>query len=284
MAAVSENLTLHRYKRTNKGYIEDLGDGVSLTLMLIPAGEFMMGALENKPDSRDDERPQHLVKVPQFFMGRYPVTQAQWRIVAGYKPVKRELKSDPSHFKGDGLPVESISWNDAQEFCKRLSEKSEKIYRLPSEAEWEYACRAETKTAYHFGYKITTELANYSGQVVTADEQVVTVGGQVVTANGGVGQTTPVGLYPANRWGLYDMHGNVWEWCEDEFHESHQNMPKDGSAWVEGERSNITRVLRGGSWNRLPEDCRSVSRINDFPNDYFNVIGFRVACSASRTL
>ena len=260
VATPPDNLTLYRYKRTNQGYIEHLGDKVTLTLMLIPAGEFMMGAPQDEPDSEDSERPQHLVKVPQFFMGRYPVTQAQWRVVAGYAPVDSDLDREPSSFKGDDLPVEQVSWPDAIEFCKRLSAHAKKNYHLPSEAQWEYACRAEPETAYHYGGKLTAELANYSGEVT---------------------QTTTVGKYPANRWGLYDMHGNVWEWCQDPWHRSYDGAPTDGSAWIEDGDSTY-RVRRGGSCVDIPRDCRSASRYYNLPGSRYYTFGFRVCCTASR--
>jgi formylglycine-generating enzyme required for sulfatase activity len=255
VATPPDNLTLYRYKRTNQGYTEHLDDKVTLTLMLIPAGEFMMGAPQDEPDSEDRERPQHLVKVPQFFMGRYPVTQAQWRVVAGYDPVDRHLDREPSRFKGDDLPVERVRWPDATEFCKRLSAHAKKNYYLPSEAQWEYACRAETETAYHYGDKLTAELANCSSEV---------------------GQTTAVGNYPANRWGLHDMHGNVWEWCQDPWHWSYDGAP---SAWIDGGDSSY-RVRRGGSWYDSPRNCRSASRYSNNPVDRVISNGFRVCCVA----
>jgi formylglycine-generating enzyme required for sulfatase activity len=175
MAAPPDDLTFHRYKHTNKAYTDDLGNGVILTLMLIPGGEFMMGAPEGDPQSSDHERPQRLVKMPPFLIGRYPVTQVQWRIVAGYAQEDKDLELNPSRFKGDDLPVEQVNWHDATEFCQRLSAKTSKNYHLPSEAEWEYACRAETTTAYYFGDQLTDEVANYHNKV---------------------GRTTPVGQYP----------------------------------------------------------------------------------------
>ena len=262
MAAPTDNLTLHRYKRTNKAYTEALGDGVSLMLMLIPGGEFMMGAPDGEPESSDTERPQRLVKVPPFLMGRYPVTQAQWRVVADYDPVETDLKPAPSSFKGDSLPVEQVNWHDATEFCQRLSAKTQKNYHLPSEAQWEYACRAETTTAYHFGDQLTEEVANY---------------------NQNVGQTTPVGQYPANCWGLHDMHGNVWEWCKDHWHSNYEGAPTDGSAWIEGGDSKY-RVRRGGSWINNPRVCRSAFRGNLVPGVDVYDFGFRVVGSAPRSL
>ena len=244
------NLSLYRYKRSNKSYTEDLGDGVSLTLMLIPAGEFVMGAPPEEPDSRDSERPQQQVRLSQFLLGRYPVTQAQWRVAAGYDRSNRDLNPEPSRFKGDNLPVEQVSWEDAQEFCQRLSVKTGKDYRLPSEAQWEYACRAGTETPFHFGEIITTEIANYNGNS---------------TYNGSPKgerreKTIEVGSFPANDWGLHDMHGNVWEWCEDDYHSSYDRAPNDGSAWVDSDRTKTSKLLRGGSRADAPAYCRSADR------------------------
>ena len=262
MATSPDNLTLYRYKRTNKSYTEDLGEGISLTLMLIPAGEFMMGAPDGESESKDDERPQHRVELSQFLTGRYPITQAQWRVVAGYDRVEIDLEPSPSRFEGDDLPVEQVTWHDAVEFCQRLSAKTKKNYHLPSEAQWEYACRAGTTTAYHFGAQLTEEVANYDGKV---------------------GQTTPVGRYPANGWGLHDMHGSVWEWCQDHWHGDYEGAPTDGSAWTEGGNSE-RRILRGGSWDGNPGYCRSASRLISEPGVDFKYIGFRVVCSAPRAL
>jgi formylglycine-generating enzyme required for sulfatase activity len=254
-----DNLNLYRYRRTNKSYTEDLGAGVRLTLMLIPAGEFMMGAPEDEPESNDRERPQRLVRLSQFLLGCYPVTQEQWRVVAGYDRINKELDPDPSGFKGDKRPVERVSWDDAQEFCQRLSAKSEKNYRLPSEAQWEYACRAETLTPFSFGEIITTEVANYSEK-----------------------ETTDVGIFPANDWGLFDMHGNVWEWCEDDWHNSYKGAPDDGTAWVDADQKG--KLLRGGSWGYFPRDCRSANR-GSFTRDVtVNLVGFRVCCEPPRIL
>ncbi len=267
--SLSPHLSLYRYKRKNKSYTEDLGDGVKLTLMLIPAGEFEMGAPPEEAESGDSERPQHRVKVSQFLMGRYPVTQAQWRAVAGYDPIDQDLYPDPSSFKkGDNWPVEQVSWEDAQEFCQRLSARTGKEYRLPSEAQWEYACRAGTTTPFHFGEKITTELANYDGND--------TYNG---SAEGEYRQeTTEVGKFPANDWGLHDMHGNVWEWCEDDDHLNYDEAPGDGSAWVESDRTETNRLLRGGSWYGIPRNCRSAVR-NGFTRVSRGLtVGFRVCC------
>ena len=263
MSAPADTLTLHYYEFSNKSYSLDLDDGVSLTLMLIPAGEFLMGSDDSDADAQDNERPQHRVKLSHpFLMGATPVTQAQWRVVADYDVEDIELEAEPSHFKGDDLPVEQVSWEDATEFCKRLSKKTNKVFYLPSEAQWEYVCRAGTETAYHFGPQITAELANYGGQA---------------------GQTTEVKRYSPNRWGLYDMHGNVWEWCQDYWHGNYNGAPPDGSAWVDGGDADL-RVVRGGSWFTLPESCRSACRNYFSPGDRYSDFGFRVSCSAPRTL
>ncbi|HEY9751789.1 MAG TPA: formylglycine-generating enzyme family protein, partial [Coleofasciculaceae cyanobacterium] len=161
VAASADTLTLHRYECSNESYTLNLGGGVDLTLMLIPAGQFMMGSADEDSAASESERPQRRVHLGQFLLGMTPVTQAQWRVVAGYDLVNIDLKAEPSHFKGDDLPVEHVSWQEATEFCQRLSQKTGKYFHLPSEAQWEYACRAGTETAYHFGPQITTELANY---------------------------------------------------------------------------------------------------------------------------
>jgi formylglycine-generating enzyme required for sulfatase activity len=284
IASKPNELTLHRYRRTNKSYTEDLGDGVKLTLMLIPAGEFLMGAPEDELESTKGERPQHQVQVSQFLMGRYPVTQAQWRVVAGYPQESQELNPDPSDFKGPNCPVENVSWEDAQEFCQRLSTKSGKTYCLPSEAQWEYACRAGTTTPFHYGETLSDELANYSAQ----DEKIGDTLYNGVYGRGVLGQyrkeTTDVGQFPANLFGLHDMHGNVLEWCEDDYHSNYEGAPKDGSAWVETDRKELERLLRGGSWFGLPEYCRSACRYNITRDNRNHYIGFRVSCVSPSSL
>ena len=251
--------------------VEDLGNGISLELVEIPGGEFWMGAPEEEEESNWWERPQHKVKVSPFLMGKYPVTQSQWRDLASLPEVERSLDLDPSYFKGDDQPVEQVSWDDAVEFCKRLSRKTGRDYRLPSEAEWEYACRAGTTTPYHFGKTIAPDLANY--------------------AQAGRGGTTPVGRFQvANAFGLYDMHGQVFEWCEDDWHDDYEGAPTDGSAWIrkgglwgwsKGARN--IKVLRGGSWYNLPVNCRSAFRGDSSRDDRFDLIGFRVVRVAPRT-
>ncbi|MDJ0692007.1 MAG: formylglycine-generating enzyme family protein [Xenococcaceae cyanobacterium MO_188.B32] len=291
-------LIIRRKQATAQYYTEDLGDGVGLDMILIPAGSFWMGT-EDKEIERlcktyneewfRAERLQHKINVPTFFMGRYPVTQAQWRVVASWKQVERKLDPDPSRFKEEyeGIerwlrPVEMVSWEDAVEFCARLSNRTKREYRLPTEAEWEYACRAGTDTSFHFGETISTELANYRGTDLEYE-------GKVYPGNYGRGlkgiyreQTTPVGYFKvANNFGLYDMHGNVWEWCEDDWHDDYQDAPTNGSAWLSGDSNK--KVIRGGSWFVNPVDCRSAYRDLDTRDDRADIVGFRVVRVAPRT-
>ncbi len=245
---------------------EDLDKGVTLDLVAIPGGTFMMGSPE--VEGRDDERPQHQVTVQPFFMGKFQVTQAQWKAIAFLPKVERDLKPEPSKFTGDNRPVERVSWYDAVEFCQRLSLATRREYRLPSEAEWEYACRARTSTPptpFHFGKTISTDLANYKGNYNYAE------GPKGVYRK----ETTAVGQFPPNAFGLYDMHGNVWEWCADTWHGNYENAPTDGSVWIT-EESN-TFVRRGGSWVLIPVLCRSAIRIGNYwRSDDVNNVGFRV--------
>ena len=253
--------------------IEDLGNGVSLEMIEIPGSSFHMGSPSG--EGQDDEHPQHLVTVESFSMSKYPVTQAQWKAVAEFiDKVDRDLDSDPSMLKGDNRPVESVTWYDAEEFCKRLSQTAGCEYRLPSEAEWEYACRAGTTTPFHFGDTSTTDLANYNGNYTYGSGPKGKYRGQ----------TTPVGSFKvANAFGLYDMHGNVWEWCLDHWHDNYQGAPTDGSAWITSE-DDLPRLLRGGSWDDVPGLCRSVSRFRYYPVDGSFNVGLRVVSVSPRTL
>ncbi|ODG99405.1 peptidase C14 [Nostoc sp. KVJ20] len=268
-------------------FTEDLGNGVSLEMVYIPDGTFLMGTEDEEIerlvqkfswDAFRREKPQHEVTVQSFFMGKYPVTQGQWIRVAALPKVNCDLKADSSKFKGDKRPVEQVSWNDAVEFCDRLSSLSKytnKQYRLPSEAEWEYACRASTNTPFYFGETITTELANFNGNSTYASEP----------KGKKRGETTEVGSFPPNGFGLYDMHGNVWEWCQDNWHDSYKGAPRDGSAWINND--NQYQILRGGSWFSNPKYCRCASRNNGNRaerGNFFNAFGFRVVCAVGRTL
>ena len=269
---------------------EVLGNGVSLDMVKVPSGTFLMGTedeeIERLGKKYDQtwfrwEAPQHQVRVSEFYMGRYPVTQAQWRAIASRTElkVKRDLESNPAYFKdqkdSDNRPVEKINWYDAEEFCQRLSQLSGKTYRLPSEAEWEYACRAGTRTPFYFGETVTTDLVNYRGTHWEYRGKIYSG----IYADEPRGEyresTTAVGQFPPNSFGLYDMHGNVWEWCADTFHENYQEAPTDGSPWY-GDNDNHFRIIRGGSWNIYPRNCRSADRGWSYPDIRLNNDGFRV--------
>lgn len=238
---------------------ESLGDSVTLEMVSIPGGTFKMGSPDRELEREKHEGPQHQVTVPAFVMGKFEVTQAQWRAIMG---------SNPSREKALSRPVDNVSWEDAVAFCQKLSQKTGRDYRLPSEAEWEYACRAGTTTPFHMGETITPELANYWGVYVYG--------------KGPRGQyrkkTVGVGSFPANAFGLHDMHGNVSEWCQDTWHENYQDAPTNGSAWVtEGDSR---RILRGGSLSAHPELCRSAARTYNKSGFLTYDVGFRVVCSA----
>ena len=249
-------------------FTEKISKGITLEMVGLPAGKFLMGSPDSDPDAfNDEEKPQHLVQVNSFAIGKYPITQAQYQAVMG---------TNPSFFKNNYFfknnpqnPVENVSWDDAQAFCQKLSQITGKTYRLPTEAEWEYACRAGTTTRYYFGDD-ASQLGDYAWYDGNSQQKI-----------------HPVGQKKPNAWGLYDMSGNVWEWCEDNWHDSYINAPSDGSAWLTNDNnSHIIRdshIIRGGSWvDYLPRNCRSAVR-NRFNNlDY--AFGFRVVCGAGRTL
>jgi formylglycine-generating enzyme required for sulfatase activity len=267
---------IKREKKSAQSYIEDLGNGVTLEMVAIVGGKFIMGSPENEESRQYFEDPQHEVTVPTFFMGKFKVTQNQWKVVASYPKVDRDLNSWPSCFntKRDGRPrpVEQISWYDAVEFCKRLSKETGREYRFPSEAEWEYACRAGTSTPFYFGETITPDLVNYNGNCPYAGAPEGTYW-RGTTADGQF-------KFPPNAFGLYDMHGNLWEWCADTWHTVYEGAPTDGSAWS-SEKTKL-KVLRGGSWIDYACTCRSASRSNNNPHIVNDKTGFRVVCSASR--
>ncbi|MBD2261108.1 formylglycine-generating enzyme family protein [Pseudanabaena sp. FACHB-2040] len=263
---------VQRQQRQAYRLLDMFTDGLTLEMVSIPAGNFTMGSPKQEPEHSDREGPQHEVTVDAFLMGRYPITQTQWRFVAQLPQVNQDLSLDPSHFKGENRPVEGVSWHDAVEFCDRLSAYTGREYRLPSEAEWEYACRAGTTTPFHFGETITSALANYDASTAYN--------------NGLKGEyrreTTPVDRFGiANAFGLSDMHGNVWEWCQDHWHDDYKGAPADGSAWL-NENENARRVRRGGSWDSYPWYCRAAYRSSDYPRGASFYTGFRVVCSAPR--
>ncbi|WP_427159547.1 formylglycine-generating enzyme family protein [Aliinostoc sp. HNIBRCY26] len=245
-------------RRIAQHFVENLGNGVTLEMVAIPGGAFIMGSPESEPGRSADESPQRNVTLKPFFIGKYEITQAQYQTIMG---------NNPAIFKGENRPVEQISWDDAVEFCKKLSNITGRNYRLPSEAEWEYACRAGTNTPFHFGETITAELANYDASQTYA------------SAPQGLfrRQTTPVGSFPANAFGLYDMHGNVLEWCQDGWHDNYHGAPVDGSVWI-NENDNRIGMLRGGFLSFSPIHCRSAARYSYYRDERVNYFGFRVVC------
>jgi formylglycine-generating enzyme required for sulfatase activity/tRNA A-37 threonylcarbamoyl transferase component Bud32 len=247
-------------------YEELIGSGTVIEMVSIPSGNCSIGSPKDEGDS--DEKPQHQVTLKSFYLGKFPVTQAQWIAVAMLPEIKTFLNPEPARFKGANRPIENVSWYEAMEFCDRLSRKTGKNYRLPSEAEWEYACRAGTVTPFHFGETITSELANYNGTSSYAQ------------APKGIYrfQTTDVGSFKPNAFGLYDLHGNVWEWCADSWHNNYNGAPADGTIWESGGDRSL-KLLRGGSWNDHPPNCRSACRLRYQPDCKASIVGFRVAVS-----
>jgi formylglycine-generating enzyme required for sulfatase activity len=298
--STATSLQLLRWRSRTQVFVEK-AEGLELPMVRIPAGSFVMGSPEGEPWRMGWEGPQHQVELGEFLMGRTPITQEQWRAVAQWEPREgerweRELKASPSRFQpkdageeekqrygsfrlleregsSDQRPVERVSWLDAMEFCRRLSQRTGRHYTLPSEAQWEYACRAGTTTPFAFGETLSDELANYDASETYRSGQ----------KGAYRQQTTPVGTFPANAWGLHDMHGNVWEWCLDDWHESYEGAPSDGSDWLDGAEGvgkgeEKRKLLRGGSWGINPRYCRSAFR-NRYRPDYANgIIGFRVVC------
>ncbi|TGN99873.1 hypothetical protein PN36_32655, partial [Candidatus Thiomargarita nelsonii] len=239
----------HRERKQARYQTEELGKGVNLEMVYIPGGTFMMGSPENEKGRDSDESPQHKVTIEPFYMSKYLVTQAQWKALMG---------DNPSRFKGKNRPVERVSWHDAVKFCQRLSEKTGKRYGLLRSAQWEYGCRAGTTTPFCFGETITTDLANY---------------------NRNHGQTTDVGSFPPNAFGLYDMHGNVREWCADSWHDSYEGAPSDGRVWEKGFFAKLFGglSLRGGSWSIDTSRMRSADRGLGWPSSRRGGVGLRLA-------
>ncbi|HBB31482.1 MAG TPA: formylglycine-generating enzyme family protein [Cyanobacteria bacterium UBA8803] len=320
--------------KTAQYLTEDLGNGITLDMVYIPGGTFWMGTEDEEIerlckkydlDYFRRERPRHQVTVSPFLMGKYPITQGQWQVVANmtHLKVERDLDPEPAYFKEDpptsfllqqtsdasfqqefggqqefgeksptrwDRPVEQVSWYDAVEFCQRLSKLTGQEYRLPTEAEWEYACRAVTSNLtsdlpltdeereesyppFHFGETLIDKLANYDASSTYAEEPE----GEYRR------ETTPVGSFYPNAFGLYDMHGNVYEWCEDDYHDSYENAPTDGSAWLISDEY-TKKILRGGCWHRNPAYCRCAYRGRNNPDIRNDDIGLRVVRAAARIL
>ncbi len=245
---------IDRQPGTVECFTENLGEEVSLDLVAIPGGTFMMG--DNR--HHQDEQPLHQVTLPAFSIGKYPITVAQYRQIMG---------EDKGYGLGLDDPIEKISWHDALEFCTKLSHQTGRQYTLPSESQWEYACRAGTNTAFHFGDIITPDLVNYNGDYPYAG----------APQGENRERTTPVGSFPPNAFGLSDMHGNVWEWCLDTYQPSYQGAPTDGSAWVDANATERDkRVMRGGAWDYVARGCRSAVRCSLAPDLRLNGCGLRV--------
>ena len=249
---------------------EDLGNDIYLDLVSIPTGSFLMGSPASESNRDDDESPRHMVTLKTFLMGLYEVTQQQWQAVAQMPAINIDLRLNDSTFRGSTRPVERVTWAEAVEFCQRLSRQTGHRYRLPAESEWEYACRAGTSSPFAYGATLSSTLANFD-------------------ANSTYGQapqgefrkrTTEVGGFFANAWGLHDMHGNVLEWCADHWHDSYENAPTDGTAWITDGDAKL-RVQRGGSWFDPPRISRSANRSKNKPNGRYGDVGFRVVCDLS---
>ena len=229
--------------KPGKTEVVDLGKGIKLEMVLIPAGKFKMGSLETEKN-RGEEETQHDVTITKpFYIGKYEVTQEQWQVVMGH---------NPSELKGAKLPLTNASWGMCQDFIKKLNDKTNGGYRLPTEAEWEYACRGETTTAYFFGNEITPKDANFGGS--------------------NLGKPVPVASKDANAYGLHDMHGNIWEWCEDLYGAYVEGKVADPKGVEVGDK----RVVRGGSFYDSESDARSSNRYAVPPSTRNGYIGLRL--------
>ena len=233
-------------------------NGVKFEFVSIPAGKFIMGSPQSEPERNANESPQHEVTLSSFYMSKYEVTQAQWKAVMG-------ADNNPSDFVGDNLPVETVTYAKVLEFINKLNEATQKEYRLPTEAEWEYACRAGTATPFYTGDNITTEQANYKGTMPYNGN------------NKGKyrGKTTEVGTFAPNAWGLYDMHGNVWEWCSDWYDRNYYDISAEVTD-PKGPDDGTERIIRGGSWKTTPQLLRSANRSSDKPVRKDYDCGFRI--------
>ncbi|OQB20282.1 MAG: Serine/threonine-protein kinase pkn1 [candidate division BRC1 bacterium ADurb.Bin183] len=245
-----EELKEYEAQQPGQVFIEDLGGGVNLEMGWIPAGSFEMGSPDSEAGRYKQEGPVHTVSLDGFWMGKYEVTQEQYEAVMG---------TNPSKFKGAKNPVENVSWGDAMAFCKKLSLKTGKNFTLPSEAQWEYACRAGSKGRFCFGDS-DSGLGDYAWYIVNSGPQ-----------------THPVGQKKPNKWGLYDMHGNVWEWCLDRFASRFYEKQTARERNPVNNNQGDYLVLRGGAWPSKPRNCRSAGRFwGVLPDNRDDKSGFRV--------
>ena len=245
--------------------IEENINGVQFTLLPVAGGRFLMGSPDNDPEALTFEKPQHEVRLSDFYIARYPVTQALWRAVAQAAP-QFELEENPSYFQGDDLPVEQVSWEDiTDKFLPALEHLSGKKYRLPTEAEWEYAARGGKYAADGYRYAGGDRLKDLGWYEDNSGDM-----------------TRPVGLQQANQLGLYDMSGNVWEWCQDAWDaDFYKKCEKEGivdNPSAAGDRGS-DRVIRGGGWLDAAQDCRSAYRGAYWPVARWYYYGFRLALS-----
>jgi formylglycine-generating enzyme required for sulfatase activity len=282
---------------------EPLSEEIGLEMVAIPGGKFMMGSPESEHNSAEptlhehfvDESSQHQVTIQPFWMGKYPVTEAQWQAISNTLPVERELNLDEPGFEREpledpdwanvvNLPMTGVYWDEAIEFCDRLSRDTGRKYRLPSEAEWEYACRAGTQTPFYFGPTITSDLGNYRGTDAGSPNDKWFSSGSYDRGPKGIyrDDITPVDTFPPNAFGLYDLHGNVAEWCLDAWHGDYRGAPTDGSAWIADGYDDM--VTRGGSYSSFPSSCCSAGRHLHTSERYGrDTIGLRVVCELPGT-
>lgn len=246
-----------------KHFVEIIEGEVEIVMIKIPGGTFEMG-----DDNWNHTKPVRTISINDFYIGMIPVTQMQWIAVSQLPEIDLDLKQNPSYFRGYDLPMDSISWSEAVEFCKRLSKYTGRNYRLPSEAEWEYAARAGSDKAYAFGDILNPSLANYTFANPAMENAQFEIGNK----------TSIAGSLKANAYGLYDMHGNVWEWCADVWHKNYIDAPENGQSWTEGGETG-NRVLRGGAWCNWADLCRSSERIaeNENKDGKLFYTGFRLA-------
>jgi formylglycine-generating enzyme required for sulfatase activity len=248
----------------------DLGGDVHLAMIYIRDGSFLMGSPDDEDGRHSDEGPVRRVTLDGFWMGKYPVTQAQYQAIMG---------TNPSHFKGDNRPVEQVSWYDAMEFCLKLSQRTGRTFMLPTEAQWEYVCRAGTTTRYYFGDD-TRRLGEYAWYWRNSGDMPLTGDWDADATVKNNAKTHPVGQKKPNAWGLYDMHGNVWEWCLDDWHDNYNGAPVNGLRWGDGTDS--LRVIRGGSWYFSARSCRSAYRFGLTPGNRWDSLGFRAVVLAGQ--
>jgi eukaryotic-like serine/threonine-protein kinase len=259
-------------KRTKKSafyYTENIGNNISIEMVYIPSGSYMMGSPVSNSDDEDNgeiiryrETPQRLVNIPAFYIAKYLTTQEQYQVI---------MAENPSKFRGTKRPVEQVDWSTARQYCNNLERRTKKKYVLPSESQWEYACRAGTDTLFYCGDTINNDLANYNSKCRYKNQELGL----------DIPQTTDVDKFPPNSFGLYDVHGNVSEWCADLRSTTYQNAPTDERPWVHGDSwwsgwNDGDHMLRGGSWFSGLDDCRSASRTSglQIPSH----VGFRVTC------